>query len=1738
MAASLRRWRTRRWLGWTAAWVPVLMLACIAAPVRAQQVSQAETILIQKAQALEARGRPDLAAQVWQQILLSDPKNPQALAGVARSFRLSGNSAASSAAIEKLRKLNPNDPNIKKLESLHSNRSQDQRLAMAGTLAKSGNAVAAMKIYREYYGDHPPDGDIGLAYYDTLYATPDGRDEAIAGMRAMAARNPSDPRFAVELGRMLTYDPRTRAEGIRILQQNQGVDDAATALRQALLWDAANPASATELRDYLKSNPQDKELAQKLHENEDKLAQMNSGIARTPAERAAFAALNAHRLKEADTRFAAILEQSPDNPRAAVGMGYVRMQQSNFGAAVSYFTQANANGYHSAAVSSALATSRFWYTMSEAADAAKANETDLAEERYRAALAMRPQSPDALSGLAGLYLKEQRYATAINTYQTLLRRRSTSADNWRGLFQAQVQAGQGAQALQTTRRFPLAVRNTLNRDPVYLQALSTLYQSQGQTALAQSTLARAMALPFPADDPALKMGTQLQYAGMLTQSQQYSQAVAVYQQILGQDPNSLPAWMGLTSAYHQMGQDQAAIQVVERMQPTTYDAALANPDFLSMLASIYQQANQLEIAQSLLERSIHLQQLNHQQPTPALMAQLAGLYMLRGNTQQAYELYRHILTEHPDNLNAWQGLIGTLQSTNHTAEALQQIQLIPPAVRARLEQNVDFVQTEASLYSSAGDTALATAYFNRVRGYYRAAHRPMPAAAEIQSAYLLFNAKNDRALYPALMQLGARNDLTIAQRRTVQGLWANWAARRATADVARGDTRQATELLDATAQAFPNNPDVLRTVAGGYVTAGHAKEALALFRSIGMQNATSADYQGAIGAALAANDRNQAEAWLRDALNLYPHDPSILGAAARFEQVRGDNARAADYWRASLQAMAPVTPTDTLAHDLVRPEDSATVWKANTPRQLASLLNPDDRPFQNTIQLPPLPSYGHDPYDGAAPVNLPGNAGSAYAAASPATESNSAVMSALPPYAQTAQPMSSASVAPALPAAGTMDDSAVESTGAAAQPSGLAQSSQAQSSQATARRQQRRPGAKSLGSDTSTSSGYEGQMHLPAGGQTVIQTDGAGQPGSVSGTGGMGAAQPDAGEQLPQQVPPAELQSSPEITEPQASMPNGPGLGGAGVGGLRISAQPMGALAARTQAMLASETDSQLTQGMELPGGNGGWSATQMAAGQNPESATLGYREAQYTPSAQDAAAAAYSARQQQQQPAQQQQTLPYTPPPAKRRRRRSALPAAAPQMAPAVPVQQTVPVPQMEEPAQSDQQPTGLTDEQLQERNLPPLRGSWVKVRRAPRVLSPREEAENQLRQIEGGYSGWLGGSGVIDYRTGQPGFDAMTALYAPFELSAPLGQVARFTLIATPVFLNSGQATGNSVAQLSTLNGAAVGLQPEPLGTVLNTNTTVPNQQNAVGMEGEAQLAFSTFAIAAGTTPYGFPVSNLLGRLFWRPRNGPFSINLVRDSVKDSQLSWAGMRDPGSITQIFPGNIWGGVVADQGTLQYAHGDQISGLYVGIGGQYITGHHVQTNNRVDGSLGAYWRVKQYPEYGTLNVGANFFAMGYAKNELLYTYGQGGYFSPQNYFLANIPVTWTGHYLTRWHYSILGSLGIQAFNNDIAPLFPLDKALEVGTTVVVGANTVGNLAIPAITSVGPNYDLVGQTAYQISDHWFAGGFLSANNSRNYASVIAGFSVHYMFRSQPSTVTAPTGLFPDDDQHMLRPLLVP
>ena len=108
-----------------------------------------------------------------------------------------------------------------------------------------------MNVYRQVYGDQPPPGDQALAYYETEAATEDGRPHSIAGLRSLLQKFPSDTRYPVALGRILTYNPKTRGEGRKLLTAFPNDPEAVEALRQSLVWDAQNPATAGDIRAYL-----------------------------------------------------------------------------------------------------------------------------------------------------------------------------------------------------------------------------------------------------------------------------------------------------------------------------------------------------------------------------------------------------------------------------------------------------------------------------------------------------------------------------------------------------------------------------------------------------------------------------------------------------------------------------------------------------------------------------------------------------------------------------------------------------------------------------------------------------------------------------------------------------------------------------------------------------------------------------------------------------------------------------------------------------------------------------------------------------------------------------------------------------------------------------------------------------------------------------------------------------------------------------------------------------------------------------------------------------------------------------------------------------------------------------------------------------------------------------------------------------------------------------------------------
>lgn len=1425
------------------------LTVCLSSPVFAQ--SDAQKALLEKARTLQSRGRDDIAAQVYRQILMADPNNIEAITGLARYYKLSGKDAEATKYLEQLRLLNPGDPNIARIQALSSTGTRDSRLGEAGRLAQAGKYEEAMAIYRSQYGQNPPDGDMALAYYETEFATKSGKAHALEGLRGLVKHYPNEPQYAIALGRVLTYNGTTRAEGIRILKQYPKDGAAQAALRQALLWDVQNPASFSMIREYLKQHV-DEELSAKLRTAEEKSSQqLQSALEISPEEHAAYKSLELSHFSEAQERFQTILQKQPGNPRALAGLGFVSMRQGNFSKAVDSFERAEKNGLRVAEIEKGLAESRFWLLMSEASKAFEQGQLDLTAEKYRAALVLIPENPDALEGLAGALAAGQQYAQAAKIFQECLKVKPKSTLAWRGLFLAQASQGDAAAALSTQEQFPVAAREQLEKDPEYLASLANVYRKLGKEEDATRVLDRALALPFPEGGKGQKPGVQLQYAYILAESKRFDQAIVLYRQVIAEHPDNKIAWRGLIDSLHQFKNDGEAMQTVDLMPTEVREASLADPAFLATLAAIYQKQDRLDVARGFLERAVRIDETKGMTVPIPIQLQLASVELLSGDPEQAYALYHKVISTNAENADAWKGFLSSLHQVKNDQEALLEIDRIPVTLRSRLELDVEYQQTLAAIYAATGHLRAALEAMSLVQAHYAAQHAAPPADVEVQNAWLLYNVGDDRSLYPVLMRLGSRTDLTADQTLQVQKIWGSWSVRRAMQVVDAGDSRRALGILDAAAQALPANSDISKAIAGGYARAGKPAEALRIYRSLDWNKASSADYQGAVGAALAVNDRNQAESWLRLALGQYPRDPQILALAARYEQAIGNQSRAAAYWKASLAAMPKSAAADRLAQEMASSLPGRTQRGLPDPKDLASLLNPES-PNTVAARQMPLPTYG----------------------------------------------------------------------------SGIV---------------------------------------AEASSKSVSVTEASASPTSIS-------QLRDYGVQRASGIDPAKdiLQATlaPQVSESYSSS--------------LLSTLPNDSVPAQSVFALA---------------------------------------------------------------------------------------------------------------------------------------KGSSQSVR-SSQSTDLREEAKDQLALIEGSHSGWMGGTGVASHRTGTAGYDQLTSLEGPFEASAPFGTSARLTVVTKPVFLDSGEADGNAI--LHTTNGNI----PQPLGSQSDTDKNPPAQQNASGVGGELQLATTNFDAAAGYTPAGFLISNILGRFRVHPANVPFSFSFARDSVKDTQLSYAGLRDPGSISSTYAGNTWGGVVANSGDVQFARSYSESGFYLGVGGQYLTGKHVLTNHRIHGNAGAYWHLYNLPEYGSLTIGTNFFGMSYSHNLRAMTYGMGGYFSPQAYFLANFPVTWEGHYGRNFTYNIVGSFGMQAFQEDAETLFPLDTSLQ---------KSFSYAALPARTSVGGNYELRIEMARALNEHWFIGGFANLNNSRNYNSQTAGFFVRYLFRPQALVLNGPTGMFPHEG---FRPFLVP
>jgi tetratricopeptide (TPR) repeat protein len=356
------------------------------------------------------------------------------------------------------------------------------------------------------------------------------------------------------------------------------------------------------------------------------------------------------------------------------------------------------------------------------------------------------------------------------------------------------------------------------------------------------------------------------------------------------------------------------------------------------------------------------------------------------------------------------------------------------------------------------------------------------------------------------------------------------------------------------------------------------------------------------------------------------------------------------------------------------------------------------------------------------------------------------------------------------------------------------------------------------------------------------------------------------------------------------------------------------------------------------------------------------------------------------------------------------------------------------------------------------------------------------------------------------EDGLSKMTDIQTPIEASMPVGD-QRLALRVTPVHLDAGKLDTEASKRYGT--GLADGASAVDMGRQKDSGVGL-----AVAWESESHGLKADL----GVSPLGFLYSTAVGgisleRSFAGHPNLHYGLSLSRRAVTDSLTSFAGSRDERS------GEEWGGVTANGLRAQLSYDDGEIGAY-GYGSAHaLLGNNVKSNTRAELGSGVYWYLLN-DERSMLTVGLGATGIGYENNQGNFTYGSGGYFSPQQFYSLAVPVNWA-HRGERWTYRVRSSVGIQHFKQDDVPFFVDDggmqRQLEADAAVSTRYIPTG---FEGSSETGIGYNLSAAAEFRLGDHFFLGGQLGVDNAQDYEQVNGSLYLRYMLEEMAGPMSLP------------------
>ncbi|MBY4896297.1 cellulose synthase subunit BcsC-related outer membrane protein [Cupriavidus sp. AU9028] len=285
----------------------------------------------------------------------------------------------------------------------------------------------------------------------------------------------------------------------------------------------------------------------------------------------------------------------------------------------------------------------------------------------------------------------------------------------------------------------------------------------------------------------------------------------------------------------------------------------------------------------------------------------------------------------------------------------------------------------------------------------------------------------------------------------------------------------------------------------------------------------------------------------------------------------------------------------------------------------------------------------------------------------------------------------------------------------------------------------------------------------------------------------------------------------------------------------------------------------------------------------------------------------------------------------------------------------------------------------------------------------------------------------------------------------------------------------------------------------------------QQDTGMALAAGYAFDgateSWRADVGTTPLGFTEQNLVGGFRYRAqlRRASATVDVSRRPVTSSLISYAGAVDPAS------GEQWGGVLRNGVRVGYSHDVGRGSVFATVGAGLLTGHNVMRNREVTVRAGMDWPLLSRRDQRVI-TGLVLNYWRYSENLRYYTFGHGGYYSPQRYLSVSVPVQWSGR-RGGWSWRLEGSAGLSNTDEKAMDLYPTRPDLQAAAGGAAARYTGGS-------GGGFSYTAAAAVEYRLTPQWIAGLVLQIDRSRDYAPNRAFAYLRYFFDRQRGPVSFP------------------